>query len=74
LKWWKKGQKSKIIGSHKMNNASSRSHCLLTLRVQSFLLEDPSEQIESKLEIVDLAGSERYKATKSTGVVFKEGI
>jgi hypothetical protein len=57
-----------------MNNASSRSHCLLTLRVQNFLLEDPSELIESKLEIVDLAGSERQRVTKSTGVVFKEGI
>ena len=74
LKWWRKGQKNKIIGSHKMNNSSSRSHCPLTLRVQSYLLEDPSEQVESKLEIVDLAGSERQKVTKSTGVVFREGI
>ena len=74
LRWWRKGQKNKIMGSHKMNNTSSRSHCLLTFRVQSYLLEDPSEQIESKLEIVDLAGSERHKVTKSTGVVFKEGI
>ena len=45
LGWWRKGQKNKIMGSHKMNNTSSRSHCLLTFRVQSFLLEDPSEQI-----------------------------
>jgi hypothetical protein len=57
-----------------MNNASSRSHCILTLRVQSYSLEDPSEQIESKLEIIDLAGSERQKVTKSEGIVFKEGI
>ena len=42
LKWWHKGQKNKIMGAHKMNNTSSRSHCLLTLRVQSHLLEDPS--------------------------------
>jgi hypothetical protein len=45
LKWWHKGQKNKIMGSHKMNNTSSRSHCLLTFRVQSYLLEDPSEQV-----------------------------
>ena len=49
VKWWRKGQKHKVMGSHKMNNTSSRSHCLLTLRVQSYLLEDPSEQLESKL-------------------------
>ena len=49
LKWWKKGQKNKVMGSHKMKNTSRRSHCLLTMRVQSYLLEDPSEQIESKL-------------------------
>jgi hypothetical protein len=42
--------------------------------VQSYSLEDPSEQIESKLEIIDLAGSERQKVTKSEGIVFKEGI
>jgi hypothetical protein len=53
------------MGSHKMNNTSSRSHCMLTLRVLNYSLEDPSDQIESKLEIVDLAGSERHKSTKS---------
>jgi kinesin family protein 12 len=34
--WWKKGQKNKIMGAHKMNNTSSRSHCILTLRVNSY--------------------------------------
>lgn len=38
LRWWNKGRKNKIMGSHKMNNTSSRSHSLLTLRVQSYLL------------------------------------
>ena len=74
LKWWKKGQKNKIMGAHKMNSVSSRSHSILTIRISSYDLEDPSDAIESKLEIVDLAGSERHKVTKSTGVVFKEGI
>ena len=74
LGWWKRGQKRKIMGSHKMNNTSSRSHCLLTLRLQTYPLEDPTEIVESKLQIVDLAGSERQKVTKATGVVFREGI
>lgn len=62
------------MGSHKMNATSSRSHCVLTLRVHSSDMEDPSDQIDSKLEIVDLAGSERQKVTKSSGVIFREGI
>lgn len=57
VKWWKKGQKNKIMGAHKMNAVSSRSHCILTVKVSSYDLEDPSDILESKLEIVDLAGS-----------------
>jgi hypothetical protein len=57
-----------------MNKESSRSHCILTMKVQCYELEDPSNCIESKLEIVDLAGSERQKVTKATGIVFREGI
>jgi hypothetical protein len=34
--WWKKGQKSKIIDSHNMNKESSRSHCILTLKLRCF--------------------------------------
>ena len=36
LKWWKKGQKNKIMGAHKMNTTSSRSHCILTIRIHSY--------------------------------------
>ena len=49
IKWWKKGQKNKIMGSHKMNKNSSRSHCILTLRVVSYEFEDPTISVESKL-------------------------
>lgn len=35
LSWWLKGQKSKIIDSHNMNKESSRSHCILTLKVRA---------------------------------------
>lgn len=45
LKWWKKGQKNKIMGSHKMNINSSRSHCIFTLKVASYDMEDPSDLI-----------------------------
>jgi hypothetical protein len=38
LDWWLKGQKNKIMGSHQMNSTSSRSHSLLTIRVQNYSL------------------------------------
>ena len=36
IQWWKKGQKNKIMDSHQMNNQSSRSHCILTMKVKSY--------------------------------------
>lgn len=59
FKYFYKGLKNKIMSSHNMNNASSRSHCILSLTVyqQDKLTQDA--QIVSKLQLVDLAGSER---------------
>lgn len=45
IKWWKKGQKNKVMGTHKMNISSSRSHTILTIRVTSYDMEDPSDLI-----------------------------
>jgi hypothetical protein len=47
------------MASHKLNASSSRSHCLLTLYIDSSPLASPSEVISSRLTLVDLAGSER---------------
>lgn len=59
FKYFYKGLKNKIMSSHKMNNASSRSHCILSFIVyqQDKLTQDA--QIVSKLQLIDLAGSER---------------
>lgn len=62
------------MAKHKMNMNSSRSHTILTVRVQSFDNEDPKNILSSKLELVDLAGSERQSITGSTGKVFRQGI
>ncbi len=50
---------NKIMASHKLNASSSRSHCLLTLYIDSSPLASPTELISSRLTLVDLAGSER---------------
>ncbi len=52
------GIKNRITAAHKLNLASSRSHSILTIRIESEDL-DGENHTSSKLELVDLAGSER---------------
>merc|ERR1719436_1793463 len=58
-----------------MNEHSSRSHAVVTLRVASCDCGDAEGDTltVSKLHLVDLAGSERQKATGATGERLKEG-
>lgn len=63
--FWK-GLKNKMMASHRLNNASSRSHCILTLMVHQFDTNDSSSTICSKLQLVDLAGSERQSHNSGT--------
>lgn len=74
LSIYMRGARNKNMAKHRMNMNSSRSHTILTVRVQSFDNEDPKNILFSKLELVDLAGSERQSITGSTGKVFREGI
>lgn len=53
------GIKNKVIGSHKMNLSSSRSHSIFTLTLEQIEPSNPENVIMSKLQLVDLAGSER---------------
>merc|ERR1719262_677523 len=58
-----------------MNEHSSRSHSVVTLRIACSDVED-SEGVTttfSKLHLIDLAGSERQKATGASGAALKEG-
>ena len=68
--FWK-GLKNKMMASHRLNNASSRSHCILTLMVHQFDIKNPENNsvITSKLQLVDLAGSERQSYTTGVGNV-----
>ena len=62
--------KNRHIGSHELNQDSSRSHSLLTVYLISES-KDPSTghifKKYGKISFVDLAGSERLKETKSEG-------
>ncbi|KNC53487.1 uncharacterized protein AMSG_01201 [Thecamonas trahens ATCC 50062] len=67
------GDTNRIVGSHSLNKASSRSHTIFTLHVESRSRVESTEKVlTSKLNLVDLAGSERVKKTDSTGVTLQE--
>lgn len=66
------GIKNKVVASHNMNNASSRSHSLLSLTVEQVGVDNPDNVVVSKLQLVDLAGSERQSQTGN--VANKESI
>ncbi|XP_019422234.1 PREDICTED: kinesin-like protein KIN-7H isoform X7 [Lupinus angustifolius] len=65
------------IGDTPLNNASSRSHQILRLTIQSSALEfqgsDKSSSLLASVNFVDLAGSERVSQTNSAGTRLKEG-
>ncbi len=67
------GDTNRTISNHKLNNTSSRSHCIFTIHLESKSRVESSEKvIISKLHLVDLAGSERTKKTNSEGITLKE--
>ena len=67
------GIKNKVMASHNLNSASSRSHCILGLTIEG--VDSESGGITtSRLQLVDLAGSERVSMTGNEGIALKESI
>ena len=65
------GDTNRAIAETPMNMASSRSHCIFTVFIES--REAGSDVIRrSKLHLVDLAGSERVHKTNSSGSILRE--
>jgi len=69
-----KAKPNRTTGRTDMNEASSRSHAVLTITVEvASKHPDGSEHIRvGKLNLVDLAGSERQSKTGATGLRLKE--
>ncbi|KAK3265888.1 hypothetical protein CYMTET_25459 [Cymbomonas tetramitiformis] len=77
LAFFKAGVKNKVMASHRMNMASSRSHSLFTLHVSSHMGAGQAADapLSSKMTLVDLAGSERAALTGGgTGSLMQESI
>ncbi|EFX85436.1 hypothetical protein DAPPUDRAFT_314281 [Daphnia pulex] len=69
------GMKNRAVGSHGMNDYSSRSHTILTVHVISELQASEEGVYLSrhgKINFVDLAGSEMTKKTNSQGKTLEE--
>lgn len=67
------GDTNRAVAEHALNKASTRSHVVFTIHVESRSRVESSEKIiHSKLHLVDLAGSERVKKSGSEGVTLKE--
>ncbi|KAJ1456097.1 P-loop containing nucleoside triphosphate hydrolase protein [Pelagophyceae sp. CCMP2097] len=73
FKMLKRGLEERVTGATDMNAHSSRSHMILTFKLE---VADAARgrRTVSKLHLVDLAGSERAKRTGATGERLKEGI
>ncbi|KAI1301964.1 kinesin-like nuclear fusion protein [Mortierella claussenii] len=67
----KKAAHNRSVGSTQMNERSSRSHCVFTLRLsgKNSITEEASEGV---LNLIDLAGSERLSQSGATGDRLKE--
>ena len=73
IRLFAKGMEMRRVAEHQLNRDSSRSHCLLTVHIDSVQMVDGHEQqCRGKITFVDLAGSERLKDSQSAGSTLKE--
>eukprot|EP01135_Chromosphaera_perkinsii_P002646 Nk52_evm14s226 gene=Nk52_evmTU14s226 len=70
------GNKVRTVGATNMNEQSSRSHSIFTIKIDqknSSGGEEDSSSLRAHINLVDLAGSERAASTGATGDRLKEG-
>lgn len=65
------GRKNRTVGSHDVNEHSSRSHLVLSIAIETLQKIDNKRRV-SKLHLIDLAGSERVGKTSASGIRLKE--
>ncbi|EMR09416.1 hypothetical protein PNEG_03609 [Pneumocystis murina B123] len=70
------GNNARITASTRMNETSSRSHAIFTIKIKQVYLDKNAKKTVEKtslFRLIDLAGSERAYATGSTGSRLREG-
>jgi kinesin family protein 18/19 len=71
-----RGAANRTVDSHRLNEASSRSHAILTISVAILAKvpdSKPTELRNAKLSLIDLAGSERAHKTRTNKKMRREG-
>ena len=67
VRCWHQGNSQRMVAETQMNEASSRSHSVLSLHV----VQEESH-LQSTLFLVDLAGSETQRKTQASGTVLEQ--
>ncbi|KAJ8099721.1 P-loop containing nucleoside triphosphate hydrolase protein [Lipomyces tetrasporus] len=76
-KYLKLGNKQRATAATNMNATSSRSHAVFTIALKKIesdpIMDETTEETNSRIRFVDLAGSERANSTGATGTRLREG-
>ncbi|KAK9372702.1 P-loop containing nucleoside triphosphate hydrolase protein [Lipomyces chichibuensis] len=76
-KYLKRGNRQRATAATNMNATSSRSHAVFTLALKKIqsdpIMDETTEETNSRIRFVDLAGSERANSTGTTGTRLREG-
>ncbi|KAK9359128.1 P-loop containing nucleoside triphosphate hydrolase protein [Lipomyces starkeyi] len=76
-KYLKRGNRHRATAATNMNATSSRSHAVFTLALKKIqsdpIMDEATEETNSRIRFVDLAGSERANSTGTTGTRLREG-
>ncbi|KAK9370988.1 P-loop containing nucleoside triphosphate hydrolase protein [Lipomyces kononenkoae] len=76
-KYLKRGNRQRATAATNMNATSSRSHAVFTIALKKIesdaVMDETTEETNSRIRFVDLAGSERANSTGTTGTRLREG-
>ena len=74
LTYMDQGDEVRNVAETRLNEASSRSHTVFRINIQSTTKNDSTAKIKlSQLNLVDLAGSEGVNKTQADGLRLREG-